>query len=525
MHPFLWGTPAEARPLGDGTRGLLSGVLGIDADRAERPSLDDVRLTEPALSDDDAAALRDIVGAEAVSSERDQRLGRARGKSYPDLLDWRSGDVISAPDACVAPATEEQLLAVLELCSDRGIAVVPFGGGTSVVGGVTPDRGGFDSVISLDLGGFREVEDLDPVSGEATLGAGLTGPEAERLLGEQGWSLGHFPQSFPYATIGGYAATRSSGQDSAGYGRFDEMIRGLTVVTPTGIAEVGRAPASAAGPDLREVFIGSEGAFGVITKVRMRIHRVPEVVRHEAFRFPDFAAGTAGLREVTQLDAGPTVIRLSDEPETMVNLAGSTDGIGEVSMNPGCLCITMYEGAEQDVTARMERTRAILEANGGVSAGAGPAEAWEHGRFGAPVLRDALLDAGAICETLETATVWSNIPALHDAVGAAITEALAPSPAFVLCHISHVYDTGASLYFTVVGAQSDDPRAQWATAKDAACRAIVDNGGTITHHHAVGRDHRPYLADEIGPVGVSVLRAIKSEVDPSGVMNPGKLVP
>ena len=528
MHPFLWGTPAEARPLGDGTRGLLAGVLGIEPRPAERPSLDDVELTEPALSDGDAAAIAAIVGDDAVSADRDQRLGRARGKSYPDLLDWRSGDVISAPDACVAPGTEDELLAVLELCSERGIAVVPFGGGTSVVGGVTPDRGDFGAVISLDLARFNGLEDLDPVSGEATFGAGLTGPEAEKLLGEQGWSLGHFPQSFPYATIGGYAATRSSGQDSSGYGRFDEMIRGLTVVTPTGITEVGRAPASAAGPDLREVFVGSEGAFGVITRVRLRIHRKPTVVRHEAFRFPDFAAGAAGLREVTQQATCPTVIRLSDEPETMVNLAGSTEGIGELSMNPGCLCITMYEGAEGEedvVEARMARTREILEAHGGESAGAAPAEAWEHGRFGAPVLRDALLDAGAVCETLETATDWSNVGKLHAAVGEAVTGALAPAPSFVLCHISHVYDTGASLYFTVVGVQSDDPRAQWATAKDAACRAIVDNGATITHHHAVGKDHRPYLAEEIGEVGVAVLRGIKNAVDPAGIMNPGKLVP
>ena len=529
MHPFLWGTPDEARPLGDGSRGLLSAMLGIDADSGSRPELDDVRLTDSSLSDADREALEAIVGAAAVSTDRDQRVGRARGKSYLDLLEWRSGDVVAAPDACVAPADEDQVLEVLELCAERGVAVVPFGGGTSVVGGVNPVRGEFSSVISLDLGSFRGVEDLDEVSGEVTLGAGLTGPEAEELLAEKGWSLGHFPQSFPYATIGGYAATRSSGQDSAGYGRFDEMVRALTVVTPAGIVEAGHAaPASAAGPDLREVFLGSEGAFGVITKVRVRVHRKPEVVRHEAFRFPDFASGTAGVREVAQLGAGPTVIRLSDEPETMVNLAGATESIGEMNMNPGCLCITMYEGpagSDADVEARMARTREILEANGGESAGAAPAEAWEHGRFGAPVLRDALLDAGALCETLETATDWSNVAALHAAVGEAVTEALAPAPAFVLCHISHVYPTGASLYFTVIGAQSDDPRGQWRRAKDSASWAIIDGGGTITHHHAVGADHRPYLAEEIGEVGVAVLRGIKSAIDPAGIMNPGKLVP
>src|SRR5699024_7665724 len=248
-------------------------------------------------------------------------------------------------------------------------ALVPFGGGTSVVGGLAPDAGGHRAVLSIDLVHFDALESVDAVSGEAVLGAGLTGPRAEELLAEQGFSLGHFPQSFPYATIGGYAATRSSGQDSAGYGRFDDMVRGLTVVTPTGIADTSRAPASAAGPALREVFLGSEGAFGVIAKVRVRVHRAPEVVRHEAYRCPDLAAGAAGLREVAQLGAGPTVIRLSGESETMVNLAGATDGIGEVDLDPGCLCITMYEGpgdagADSDVEARMARTRAILEAHG-----------------------------------------------------------------------------------------------------------------------------------------------------------------
>ena len=526
MHPFLWGTPEEARPLGRGTRGLLSNFLGLNPDSGSRPELADVRLSEPMLDDDDRAALENIVGAGAVSSDRDQRLGRARGKSYLDLLDWRSGDVIEAPDVCVAPGSAEEILAVLELCSERGIAVVPFGGGSSVVGGVNPERDRHRAVISVDLARFRDVEDLDEVSGEVTLGAGLTGPEAERLLGEKGWSLGHFPQSFPYATIGGYAATRSSGQDSAGYGRFDDMVRGLTVVTPTGIADTGRAPASAAGPDLREVFLGSEGAFGVIAKVRVRVHRAPEVVRHEAYRFPDFAAGAAGLREVAQLGAGPTVIRLSDEIESSVNLT-SGDSIGDGSRAPeGCLCLTMFEGTAEHAASRHAETRALLIAAGGTPAGEGPVRSWEQGRFGAPVLRDGLLDNGAICETLETATDWSNVARLKKAVTRALADTLRSTGtmALVMCHVSHVYREGCSLYFTVIAAQSDDPEAQWWAAKGAACRAIVDNGGTITHHHSIGTDHAPYLADEIGDLGVAVLRAVKSELDPAGIMNPGKLL-
>ena len=253
------------------------------------------------------------------------------------------------------------------------------------------------------------------MSGQAVLGAGVTGPDAERLLGEHGFSLGHFPQSFEYATIGGFAATRSSGQDSAGYGRFNDMVRGLRMVTPVGTLDLGRAPESAAGPDLRQLLIGSEGAFGVITQVRLRVHRVPEAVRYEAWSFPDFATGAAALRAVTQNATGPTVIRLSDEAETGVNLA-TTEAIGEGQITGGCLGITVFEGTKEHVESRHAETSALLAAQGGTSLGEGPAQAWERGRFGAPYLRDALLSAGALCETLETATDWARVPALKAAV-------------------------------------------------------------------------------------------------------------
>lgn len=272
--------------------------------------------------------------------------------------------------------------------------MVPFGGGTSVVGGLDPIRGDFNAVVSLDLRRLDQLLELDEVSGQAVLGAGLTGPEAERLLGAQGFSLGHFPQSFQYATMGGFAATRSSGQDSAGYGRFDDMVRGLRMITPAGTLDLGRGPESAAGPDLRQLLIGSEGTFGVITRVRLRVHPTPEAVRYEAWSFPDFATGAAALRAVTQNATGPTVIRLSDEAETGVNLA-TTEAIGENQITGGCLGITVFEGTKEHVESRHAETRELLSAKGSTSLGEEPAQAWERGRFGAPYLRDSLLAAGA----------------------------------------------------------------------------------------------------------------------------------
>uniref|UniRef100_UPI0024570302 FAD-binding oxidoreductase n=1 Tax=Nocardia brasiliensis TaxID=37326 RepID=UPI0024570302 len=429
------------------------------------------------------------------------------------------------PPPIAPPPHQARALAGLAYCAAPRSAVVPCGGVTCGGGGVDPVRGRFDAVIALDLRRLDAVTDVDPISGLVTLGAGLTGPRTEQLLAAQGLSLGHFPQSFEFATIGGFAATRSSGQASAGYGRFDDMVQRLKIATPSGTVELGRAPASAAGPDLRELFVGSEGALGVITEVTVRVHPVPETVAYQAWSFPDFETGTAALRSVVQAGAAPTVLRLSDEAETGINLARAGD-IGGNAVT-GCLAITTFEGSAAHVASRSAEAGALLAAAGGTDLGETPAREWEHGRFGAPYMRDALLDVGVLCETLETATIWSNVPVLKAKVTAALTDSLAGqgTPPLVMCHISHTYPTGASLYFTIVAKQLDDPIAQWHNAKQAVGDAIVAAGGTITHHHAVGTDHRPWLPAEIGDLGVRVLRAVKAELDPAGILNPGKLVP
>lgn len=521
-----WGDAAAAKPLSDGIRALLKQAVGLDDSPRKELDLDDVQVLESALSPADREALAAIVGAEYCRTADRDRVLHAGGKSTIDLLRRKDTGAQDAPDAILLPGDEDAVAAILGYCSEHGIAVIPFGGGTNVVGGLNPTRGSFNAVVSLDLRRFDQLVSLDEVSGQAVFGAGVTGPDAERLLGEHGFSLGHFPQSFEYATIGGFAATRSSGQDSAGYGRFNDMVRGLRMITPVGTWELGRAPESAAGPDLRQLLIGSEGTLGVITEVRLRVHRTPEAVRYEAWSFPDFATGAAAMRAVTQNATGPTVIRLSDEVETGVNLA-TTEAIGESQITGGCLGITVFEGTKEHVESRQAETSALLAAHDGTSLGEEPARAWERGRFNAPYLRDSLLSAGALCETLETATNWSNVPALKAAVAAALTTALAESgtPALVMCHISHVYPTGASLYFTVVAGQRGNPIEQWQAAKEAASDAIMAAGGTITHHHAVGADHRPWMREEVGDLGVQVLRAVKATLDPAGILNPGKLIP
>ncbi|MBJ8346795.1 FAD-binding oxidoreductase [Antrihabitans sp. YC2-6] len=526
MQWNAWGVAAGNKPLSPAVGTLLSQAFGVQVSDGGRPSEDAVILRDSTLTADHVAGLGELVGAANVATDKSARLLRAGGKSTFDLLRRRSTDPQNAPDAVLFPADHDEVVAVLQYCSANRIAVVPFGGGTSVVGGVDPERGGSDAAIALDLRRLNSLSAIDPISGTARMGAGLTGPQAEELLGAHGLSIGHFPQSFQFASIGGFAATRSSGQASAGYGRFDDMVAHLKVATPRGTIELGKPPASAAGPDLRELFVGSEGAFGVITEVTLRVHPVAERTDYQAWSFPDFTTGAAALRAVVQAGVAPTVLRLSDEAESGVNLA-MADKAGGAAVTSGCLAITTFEGTAAHVASRAAEASAILTENGGTALGADPARQWEHGRFNAPYMRDALLDSGVLCETLETATTWSNLGTLRGAVTAALSEALTGqgTPPLVLCHISHTYPTGASLYFTVICAQKDDPIAQWTVAKRAASDAMVGNGGTITHHHAVGSDHRPWMTAEVGDLGVEILRAVKNVVDPAGILNPGKLIP
>lgn len=526
MHPSRWGDPALAAPLPESARALVAAVFGIE----ERPARAEVSLPAPALGPALLDGLRAMLGAEHVHTDDLTRRLRTRGRSTPDLLRQRAGDLADAPDAVVRPGDHDQVAAVLAWAVAHHVAVVPFGGGTSVTGGLAARRDGFAGLVSLDLARFRRLLAVDRVSMTATLEPGLRGPEAEALLAAEGLTLGHFPQSFEHASIGGFAATRSSGQSSAGYGRFDALVVGLRVATPRGELRCGKAPMSAAGPDLRQLLLGSEGAFGVITEVTVRVRALPVEKVYEGWHWPSFAVGSTAMRTLAQSGLLPSVLRLSDETETGINLARPDELGADPGADPGhaggCLMIAGFEGEPAAVAARRAAVAAVLGELGGTALGEEPGRAWAHGRFAAPYLRDALLDVGVLVETLETATFWSQVPQLHAAVRAALETALAPSgPVLVLCHVSHVYETGCSLYFTVAAKQGADPLAQWAAAKEAASAAIVAAGATITHHHAVGTDHRPWLRAEIGDLGVSVLRAVKADLDPTGILNPGVLVP
>jgi alkyldihydroxyacetonephosphate synthase len=531
-----WGDPADAIQLPDGARELLEHALGVRGPVERVAALSAVRLGSARLAPGTRGRLAAAVGADHVREDAETRVRHTRGKSTPDLLRLRAGEADDAPDAVLTPGSHDEILEVLRICTEERVAVVPFGGGTSVVGGLAADGTGFEAVIALDLRRLDRLLALDEESRTATLEPGLRGPEAEALVAAHGFTIGHHPQSFEYATIGGFAAVRSSGQASAGYGRFDDLVLALRVATPSGTLTLGRAPKSAAGPDLRELILGSEGAFGVITSVTVQLKPAPAERVYDAWRLPSFADGRTGLRRLVQDGPLPAVLRLSDEAETALNLirpaelgaasAGSARSAGASGAAGGSVAIVGYEGSAAEVTATRAAASAVMRESGGEpEAGAG--QGWLEGRYRGPYLRDTLLDAGALVETLETATFWSGVEALYGAVSEALRRSLSDqgTPPLVLCHLSHVYPAGASLYFTVACAQLEDPVAQWWQAKAAASDAIIDAGGTISHHHGVGSDHREWYKREIGELGVAALRAVKAVLDPAGILNPGILLP
>ena len=527
-----WGDPAIRPALGPEALAMLRDTVGV-AQPSSRVELEEVGLPEPAPL---PLELAEAIGEHAVLSGREHRIRRAAGQSYPDLIRLRTGRLEDAPDAVLLPASPAEVARVLELCAAHGIAVVPFGGGTSVVGGVDPHRGGFDRLVALDLHRLRDVE-VDSVSLTAKLGPGLRGPEAERALAEKGLTLGHFPQSFEYATIGGFAATRSAGQASSGYGRFDELVTSVRMTTPVGELGTLDVPHTAAGPSLRELAVGSEGILGVISQVGVRVRPAPAHRRYEAWIAPDFAGGREAVRSLAQTGALPDVIRLSDEVETTASLRlAGVAGLRRSALEgylrlrrraDGCMVICGWEGGAESVERRRAVSLRALRAAGAVSLGQAPGRSWLAGRFHGPYLREALLDLGYFVETLETAHTWASLDSHYRSVRGAIEAALQTPDGgtLVMCHVSHAYRDGASLYFTFLapghaGAELE----QWRRVKTAACEAIVAGGGTITHHHAIGRDHAPYMHAEVGEVGLQALGALKERLDPAGVMNPGKLI-
>jgi alkyldihydroxyacetonephosphate synthase len=531
-----WG--AERPSLPRSARTFLTGALGpLQAQPAA--AIEQASLPASLLPADTRAELVKVLGDTAVKDDDATRAEHAGGQSYTDLMRRRRGDASDAPDAVLQPATSAAIADVLRICSAARIAVVPWGGGTSVVGGLAALRGDCQAVVALDLSSLDQLLNVDDESLTATFEPGIRTPAAQAALAARGLTLGHVPQSFERASLGGYVVTRSSGQASSGYGRIDDMVVGCRLQTPRGELALPAMPGSAAGPDLRRLVLGSEGTLGIVTEVTLRVRRLPAVTRYEGWVARSWDDGVRIMRRIAQEGTKPDVIRLSDPDETTVSLALSgTAGLKRRGLDAwlrghgvgsGCMIIAGFEGSERDVRHRRRETRRILRHERAVPLGKSAGQSWVHHRFAGPYLRDTLLDHGLLVETLETATTWTQLAGLYAAVGGALKKSLERngiSP-LVGCHISHVYPVGASLYFTVLApADSQHEIEQWEAAKRAANQAIVAAGGTASHHHAVGTAHREIVSTDLGAgVGIEALRALKAHLDPAGILNPGKLLP
>jgi alkyldihydroxyacetonephosphate synthase len=466
-----------------------------------------------------------------LSTDEGVRVTRTLGMSYLDVLRQRQGVVEPGPAVVIRPATTGDVQQILDWAATHDIAVVPRGGGTSVVGGLVGVADG-RSWVCLDMRGMRAVLELDEVSQLVRVEPGITGPELEACLAARGLRLGHFPQSWERATIGGYASTRSAGQESTGIGRFEDLVEQVHLATPVGPWTVGHIPATAAGPDLLRYVLGAEGTLGVVTEVHLRVRSLPPAHHSEGAMAPHWSAAVAAVRTLIQQDLAPDVVRLSDPRETQATweMSAPTGILGSLvntylnlrGARQGCLLILQWNEASSAILrARRRAAWRVLRQRGVVGLGQSVGRTWAKHRFAGPYLRDHLMDEGYFVETFETATSWANIDSVHADVTRVVRN-LFPS-GFLMSHISHVYPTGASLYFTVIDTACRGDR--WREAKVLLTDAIMAAGGTLSHHHGVGGDHAPWLADEVGDVGLAAIRAVKHAIDPQNIMNPGLLPP
>ncbi|MFP4629177.1 MAG: FAD-binding oxidoreductase [Desulfohalobiaceae bacterium] len=465
------------------------------------------------------------------------RLQHARGQSLPDWAQLRFGELDTFPDAVAYPGTDEQLQEVLSLARKQNIQVIPYGGGTSVLGHITPLQD-TKPVITVSLAKMNQLLHLEPENRLAQFQPGIFGPDLEQILRAQGFTLGHFPQSFEFSSLGGWISTRSSGQQSLGYGRIEDIFQGGTLQAPAGELRIPNIPASAAGPDLRQLILGSEGRLGLLSKAWVRISPLPEQENFQGFILPDLQQGLQVAKELVQKKDALSLLRLSNARETKTNiLLSGKSGVRSLlsgylhllgMQEQACMLLVGFSGTPNQVSQSRRRAGSILRRYGAKPL-YGSGRAWAKHRFRAPYLRNSLWEEGYAVDTLETATTWQQVPGLMQDLEDSLCRALEQEreKAYVFSHLSHFYPTGCSIYCTYifrVAATLQETMQRWEKLKRAASECILKHQATISHHHGVGRDHLPYIEQEKGSLGLELLRSICSQLDPQGVMNPGKLL-
>ena len=549
-HMKWWGWGHEDVTFDDSTKPelwpYLKRELGVDEIRWEKPvAFEDVTLPEQKNNEAFLAAIGAELGDGQVVDDKKSRLVHAAGKSFRDLWLMRHGQVQFAPDCVVYPDTEEDVALVVRAAHEHGVVLVPFGGGSNIAGCLVPsDRGG-RMVVSLDMCRMHRVLEVDRYSLTARIQPGVYGQHLEDQLAEHGVTLGHFPDSFLHSTLGGWVATRSAGMQSDIYGKIEDMVISLRMVTPSGTIITRTVPKSSNGIDIKHLCIGSEGILGVITEVVVQVHHKPEKEDWYGWLFPDFKSGLDAIHECHRADCMPTVTRLNDPKKTALSFAfkhpktGIKDKIAKafkwyignvkkIDFNQCCLMVVKYEGTPQAFNRIKNRVTAIYKKHRGVCLGAEPGRSFAKVKFDFPHLRDYVMDRSIMADVSETATTWDNLRTLHESGLADVEQAIKDTgvDAWVGCHLSHSYRTGASLYFTFGCLQREGREIeQYLYVKKAAEDAFMKNGGTLSHHHAVGTEHLPWVEEDLSPTGLKAVKALKAGLDPNDIMNPGKIIP
>ena len=549
-HMKWWGWGHEDVTFDDSTKPelwpYLKRELGVDEIRWEKPvAFEDVTLPEQKNNEAFLAAIGAGLGEGQVVDDKKSRLVHAAGKSFRDLWLMRHGQVQFAPDCVVYPDTEEDVALVVRAAHEHGVVLVPFGGGSNIAGCLVPsDRGG-RMVVSLDMCRMHRVLEVDRYSLTARIQPGVYGQHLEDQLAEHGVTLGHFPDSFLHSTLGGWVATRSAGMQSDIYGKIEDMVISLRMVTPSGTIITRTVPKSSNGIDIKHLCIGSEGILGVITEVVVQVHHKPEKEDWYGWLFPDFKSGLDAIHECHRGDCMPTVTRLNDPKKTALSFAfkhpktGIKDKIAKafkwyignvkkIDFDQCCLMVVKYEGTPKAFNRIKNQVTAIYKKHRGVCLGAEPGRSFAKVKFDFPHLRDYVMDRSIMADVSETATTWDNLRTLHESGLADVEQAIKDTgvDAWVGCHLSHSYRTGASLYFTFGCLQREGREIeQYLYVKKAAEDAFMKNGGTLSHHHAVGTEHLPWVEEDLSPTGLKAVKALKAGLDPNDIMNPGKIIP
>ena len=486
-------------------------------------------------------ALRD----DQVKTSDKERLVHSYGKSFRDLWRVRRGIISSCPDCVIYPESEEDVCALMKGAQEHEAVLVPFGGGSNIAGCLENREARSRMVVSLDMKRMDRVLEVDKESCVARIQAGSRGPVMEEQLEAQGFTLGHFPDSFEFSTVGGWVATRSAGMQSDKYGKIEDMVLSVRMVTPSGLLVTRTVPKSSNGIDVNHICIGSEGILGVITEVSLQVHRLPEKKEFYGYLFPDFESGVKAMRQCVDEDCMPTVARLNDPGKTALSFAFKSvqpffkNLMGKVvkkylslvkgfDMGKVCLMIIAVEGDRRTFSRVRSRVNSIYRKHGAFKLGISPGRAFQKSKYDFPYLRDFAMDRGVVCDVSETSTVWSNLLPLYYSTIESIEKAIVATGVapFAGCHISHCYHTGTSLYFTFACMENGTGDiGQYLAIKKAAQDSFIRGGATLSHHHAVGFEHAPWLEQDISSTGVRAVRAIKDGLDPGGVMNPGKILP